>query len=102
MFQSNYVVYMSKHYLIGSNWMYETLMRILTKTAEPIQGSKEDAMIEFQSAESVDKLLSPRIVNCHFPCRYVCMCFVKPLVTLFVEQLYVRILKAILFYTILV
>ncbi|XP_060586569.1 sulfotransferase 1C4-like isoform X4 [Ruditapes philippinarum] len=55
----------------GSNWMYETLMRILTKTAEPIQGSKEDAMIEFQSAESVDKLLSPRIVNCHFPCRYL-------------------------------
>ncbi|XP_060586560.1 sulfotransferase 1B1-like isoform X1 [Ruditapes philippinarum] len=55
----------------GTNWLYEILMMILKKSAEPVEGNKGDLMLEFQSAESVDKQPAPRIVNCHYPCRYL-------------------------------
>jgi hypothetical protein len=56
---------------VGTNWLYEILMMILKKNSEQINGSKADLMLEFQSVEYVDSQPSPRVVNCHFPCRCV-------------------------------
>jgi hypothetical protein len=67
--------------------MYEILMMILKKSAEPVEGNKGDLMLEFQSAESVDKQPAPRIVNCHYPCRYVCICSANSLIALFEQQI---------------
>lgn len=55
----------------GTNWMYEILMMILNKSAERVQSNKVLTMLECVSAEEADKQPSPRVVNCHYPPRYL-------------------------------
>ncbi|XP_060587376.1 sulfotransferase 1B1-like [Ruditapes philippinarum] len=55
----------------GTNWIYEILMMILKKSTEPIKDFKDDLMLDCQSAELIDIQPSPRVVNCHHPCRYL-------------------------------
>ncbi|XP_060604421.1 sulfotransferase 1B1-like [Ruditapes philippinarum] len=47
------------------------LMMILNKSAERIQSNKVLTMLECVSAEEADKQPSPRVVNCHYPPRYL-------------------------------
>ncbi|XP_053376566.1 uncharacterized protein LOC123535334 [Mercenaria mercenaria] len=53
----------------GTNWLFEIIMMILNKSAEPIETNKGMTMLEFQAPEDIDQQPSPRVVNCHFPCR---------------------------------
>ncbi|XP_052802926.1 sulfotransferase 1A1-like [Mya arenaria] len=55
----------------GTNWMYEVLMMLLRRKAERVDLNKSMTMLELQGVEDVDKVPSPRVINCHLPPRFL-------------------------------
>ncbi|XP_053376363.1 sulfotransferase 1C4-like [Mercenaria mercenaria] len=55
----------------GTNWLFEILMMILNKSAKRIKTNKVLTMLECVTAAEADQQPSPRVVNCHFPPRFL-------------------------------
>lgn len=55
----------------GTNWMFEILMMILKKSSERVTANKVQTMLECMSEEEVNKVPSPRVVNCHYLPKYL-------------------------------
>ncbi|XP_052799256.1 sulfotransferase 1B1-like [Mya arenaria] len=53
----------------GTNWMFEVLMMLLRRKTERVDINKLGTMIEAQETEDVDKVSSPRVINCHLAPR---------------------------------
>ncbi|XP_053376361.1 sulfotransferase 1B1-like isoform X2 [Mercenaria mercenaria] len=55
----------------STNWVFEILMMILNRSAKRIETNKSLTMLECVTAEETDQQPSPRVVNCHFPPRFL-------------------------------
>ncbi|KAL4224309.1 Sulfotransferase [Mactra antiquata] len=55
----------------GTHWMYELISMAQYKSADRIKPSKVQTMLEAQTAEDIDKVPSPRVVNAHYCYRYL-------------------------------
>ncbi|XP_045172039.2 sulfotransferase 1B1-like [Mercenaria mercenaria] len=55
----------------GTHLIFDILMSVLTKSAKPDAPHKLMTMLECESPEDIDKLPSPRVINSHFPYRYL-------------------------------
>ncbi|XP_053376635.1 sulfotransferase 6B1-like [Mercenaria mercenaria] len=58
-------------YDVRTNWMFEILMMILNRSANRVEANKMLTMLECLTAEEVDQQPPPRVVNCHYPPRYL-------------------------------
>ncbi|XP_013389205.1 sulfotransferase 1A2-like [Lingula anatina] len=55
----------------GTHWVWEVVSMILEGKAETIQAEKENLFLEMKDLEDLDKQLSPRVLNTHFPLKWI-------------------------------
>ncbi|XP_052799236.1 sulfotransferase 1A1-like [Mya arenaria] len=55
----------------GTNWLYEILSMIYSKSTERVKTSKGMTMMEFMTQEEMDRFPSPRIINSHCPLKFL-------------------------------
>ncbi|XP_053376632.1 sulfotransferase 1B1-like [Mercenaria mercenaria] len=61
----------------GTKWVFEIIMMILNRSAKRIDTNKVTTMLECVTAEETDQQPSPRVVNCHFPPRFLPLAGIK-------------------------
>lgn len=67
--QCNGYVYADCVYRAGTNWVFENIMMLLRGSADRIDRSKVNTMLEFMTHDEVNSFPSPRVINTHYPPR---------------------------------
>lgn len=62
-------VYLATFPKSGTHWVWEILVMLRRGNAEYETKTKEAVFLDFQAAEEVHKVPSPRVLNCHYPCK---------------------------------
>lgn len=64
-------VYLATFPKCGTHWVWEILVMLRRGNAVYETKTKEAAFLDFRSSEEVNNIPSPRILNCHYPCKLV-------------------------------
>lgn len=64
-------IYLATYPKCGTHWVWEILVMLKRGNAEYETKTKEAAFLDFRSPEVVGSLPSPRILNCHYPCKLI-------------------------------
>lgn len=62
-------VYLATYPKCGTHWVWEILVMLRRGNAEYETKTKEAAFLDFRAPEVVDQIPSPRVLNCHYPCK---------------------------------
>ncbi|XP_045175565.1 sulfotransferase 1B1-like [Mercenaria mercenaria] len=62
-------VYLATYPKCGTHWVWEILVMLRRGNAEYETKTKEAAFLDLQSPEVVRDIPSPRVLNCHYPCK---------------------------------
>ncbi|KAL4219866.1 hypothetical protein ACF0H5_020277 [Mactra antiquata] len=64
-------VYLTAFPKCGTHWTWEIMVMLTKGTTEYETKSKECLFLDYTKAAKVDEHPSPRVLNSHYPCRYV-------------------------------
>lgn len=62
-------VYLATFPKSGTHWVWEILVMLRRGTPEYELNPKEAVFLDFKGPDVIDKVPSPRVLNCHFPCK---------------------------------
>ncbi|XP_045176915.2 sulfotransferase 1B1-like [Mercenaria mercenaria] len=62
-------IYLATFPKSGTHWVWEILVMLRRGNAEYETKTKEAAFLDFQPPEIVEAIPSPRVLNCHYPCK---------------------------------
>lgn len=64
-------IYLATYPKCGTHWVWEILVMLVKGTAEYETKKKVAAFLDFRAPETINKLLSPRVLNCHYPFKLI-------------------------------
>ncbi|XP_045175564.1 sulfotransferase 1A1-like [Mercenaria mercenaria] len=62
-------IYLATYPKCGTHWVWEILVMLKRGNAEYETKTKEAVFLDFRSPEVVKSIPSPRVLNCHYPCK---------------------------------
>ncbi|XP_053384469.1 sulfotransferase 1A1-like isoform X2 [Mercenaria mercenaria] len=62
-------VYLATYPKSGTHWVWEIIVMLRRGSAEYEPSPKEAVFLDFKGPDVIDKVPSPRVLNCHWPCN---------------------------------